>query len=127
MVGAAAPALPASGRCPVCDEHFGPRRLVPEAAAAIAFAAIAVRGASGRFAAAQYWVAVCGVTLALIDLAVQRLPNVLTLPAWCHLVLGARALPAAFHAWVRTADGQPVGDDEAGGRDRPWTPIHTTP
>ncbi|MET9776266.1 lasso peptide biosynthesis B2 protein [Streptomyces sp. NPDC006367] len=45
----------------------------------------------------------------------------------CHLVLGARAVPAAFHAWVRTADGRYVGDDEAGGRDHPWTPIHTTP
>ncbi|MFJ4342982.1 lasso peptide biosynthesis B2 protein [Streptomyces sp. NPDC088915] len=45
----------------------------------------------------------------------------------CHLVLGARALPAAFHAWVRTADGRHVGDDEAGGRDHPWTPIYTAP
>jgi leader peptidase (prepilin peptidase)/N-methyltransferase len=88
------PALPSSGRCPACAEQLGPHRLVPEAAAAIAFAAIAVRGASGRFAAAQYWVAVCGVTLALIDLAVQRLPNVLTLPAWCGtlVLLTAAAL-----------------------------------
>lgn len=42
---------------------------------------IAAGGASGWFAAAQYWVAACGVALALIDLAVQRLPDVLTLPA----------------------------------------------
>ncbi|MEW1677810.1 lasso peptide biosynthesis B2 protein [Streptomyces noursei] len=45
----------------------------------------------------------------------------------CHLVLGARALPAAYHAWVATADGTQVGNEEAGGRDHPWTPVHTTP
>ncbi|MEE1798098.1 lasso peptide biosynthesis protein [Streptomyces sp. JV176] len=45
----------------------------------------------------------------------------------CHLVLGARVLPAAFHAWVATGDGTPVGDDEAGGHDHPWTPVYTTP
>jgi leader peptidase (prepilin peptidase)/N-methyltransferase len=73
--------LPASGRCPACAEAIGPRPFLPEATAALAFAAIAVGGASGWFAAAQYWVAACGVALALIDLAVQRLPNVLTFPA----------------------------------------------
>lgn len=45
----------------------------------------------------------------------------------CHLVLGARAMPAAFHAWVATPEGQHVGNDEAGGLDHPWTPIYTTP
>ncbi|WP_261958340.1 lasso peptide biosynthesis B2 protein [Streptomyces nigrescens] len=45
----------------------------------------------------------------------------------CHLVLGARALPAAFHAWVMTADGTAIGAEEAGGQDHPWTPVYTTP
>ncbi|MEU0213618.1 A24 family peptidase [Streptomyces sp. NPDC006265] len=75
------PLLPFSGRCPACSERIGPRPLAPEAAAAIAFALVAAGGASGWFAAAQYWVAACGVALALIDLAVQRLPDILTLPA----------------------------------------------
>ncbi|MGW4034262.1 hypothetical protein ACWEFL_34040 [Streptomyces sp. NPDC004838] len=75
------PVLPYSGRCPACSEAIGPSPLVPEAAAAFAFAAVAVGGAGGWFAAAQYCVAACGVALALIDLAVQRLPDVLTLPA----------------------------------------------
>ncbi|QNP67073.1 lasso peptide biosynthesis B2 protein [Streptomyces genisteinicus] len=44
----------------------------------------------------------------------------------CHLVLGARTLPAAFHAWVVTAQGEHVGNAEAGGADHPWTPIYTT-
>ncbi|WP_331729100.1 A24 family peptidase (plasmid) [Streptomyces avidinii] len=81
VLGRQLPVLPVSGRCPGCAQVIGPRVLVPEAVAAIAFAAIAVGGASGWFAAAQYWVAACGVALALIDLAVQRLPDVLTLPA----------------------------------------------
>ncbi|MEW1551791.1 lasso peptide biosynthesis B2 protein [Streptomyces tsukubensis] len=45
----------------------------------------------------------------------------------CHLVLGARTLPASFHAWVATTDGTPVGNDEAGGADHPWTPVYRTP
>ncbi|MFI6142444.1 lasso peptide biosynthesis B2 protein [Streptomyces griseus] len=45
----------------------------------------------------------------------------------CHLVLGARAVPAQYHAWVTTSDGEPVGHDEAGGLDHPWTPVYTTP
>ncbi|MFF7705488.1 lasso peptide biosynthesis B2 protein [Streptomyces lydicus] len=44
----------------------------------------------------------------------------------CHIVLGARTLPTAFHAWVKTADGIDIGDDEAGGQDHPWTPVYTT-
>ncbi|MCL3999115.1 prepilin peptidase, partial [Streptomyces lavenduligriseus] len=64
-----------------------PSPFLSEVAAALAFAAIAVGGASGWFAAAQYWVAACGITLALIDLAVQRLPDVLTLPACGGILL----------------------------------------
>ncbi|MGX2995584.1 lasso peptide biosynthesis B2 protein [Streptomyces sp. JNUCC 64] len=45
----------------------------------------------------------------------------------CHLVLGARTPPAAFHAWVATVDGTFVGADEAGGTDHPWTPVYITP
>lgn len=74
-------ALSVSGRCPACAQAIGPRAFIPEAAGAVAFAVIAAGGAHGWFAAAQYWVAACGVALALIDLAVQRLPDVLTLPA----------------------------------------------
>ncbi|MGW0770799.1 prepilin peptidase [Streptomyces sp. NPDC002676] len=72
--------LPASGRCPSCTERIGPPALSAEGSAA-AFAAVAVGGASGWFAAAQYWLAACGIALALIDLAVQRLPDVLTISA----------------------------------------------
>lgn len=89
------PLLPLTGRCPACSEAIGPRPLVAEAVGALAFAAIAVGGASGWFAAAQYWVAACGVALALIDLAVQRLPDALTLPTCAGTLLLLSAAAAA--------------------------------
>jgi len=55
--------------------------------AAAAFTAIALGGANGWLAAAQYWFAACGVALAVIDLAVQRLPDVLTVPACAGTLL----------------------------------------
>ncbi|WP_435057683.1 prepilin peptidase [Streptomyces sp. bgisy060] len=99
------PALPVSGRCPACSETIGPRRLAPETATALSFAAIAAGGASGWFAAAQYWVAACGAALALIDLAVQRLPNILTL-ATCGgtlLLLTAAAVAGEPGSLARAA------------------------
>ncbi|MCL3999114.1 prepilin peptidase, partial [Streptomyces lavenduligriseus] len=40
------PVLPVSGRCPACAEVIGPSPFLSEVAAALAFAAIAVGGAS---------------------------------------------------------------------------------
>ncbi|WP_331752250.1 A24 family peptidase [Streptomyces sp. NBC_00829] len=81
------PLQPVSGRCPACKEHIGPPAVSAEVTTAAAFAAIAAGGASGWFAAAQYWLAACGIAMALIDLAVQRLPDVLTLPACTGTIL----------------------------------------
>ncbi|MFI9202765.1 prepilin peptidase [Streptomyces sp. NPDC053048] len=79
--------LPPSGRCPTCAQRIGSPALTAELSAAAAFAALAVGGATSWFAAAQYWLAACGIALALIDLAVQRLPNVLTAPAGAGTIL----------------------------------------
>ncbi|MFI5986993.1 prepilin peptidase [Streptomyces sp. NPDC051555] len=79
--------LPLSGRCPDCRKRIGPPALAAEVTGAAMFAAIALGGASGWFAAAQYWLAACGIALALVDLAVQRLPDVLTLPACAGTLL----------------------------------------
>lgn len=87
VLGRRLPVLPVSRRCPACTQAIGPRAFTPEAAAAAVFAVIAAGGASGWVAATQYWVAACGVALALIDVAVQRLPDVLTLPALCGTFL----------------------------------------
>lgn len=107
VLGRRLPVLPVSGRCPTCAQAIGPRALVPEAGAAAAFAVVAAGGASGWFAAAQYWVAACGVALALIDLAAQRLPDVLTLPA-CGgtlILLTAAALAGEPGSLSRAAAG----------------------
>ncbi|UQA97469.1 prepilin peptidase [Streptomyces halobius] len=72
--------LPPDGRCPACRTPLGAAWL-PEVTTAAAFAAVAVGGAAGWYAAAQYWLALLGSALLLIDSAVQRLPNALTLPA----------------------------------------------
>ncbi|GGT28165.1 prepilin peptidase [Streptomyces kurssanovii] len=79
--------LPVSGRCPACMGRIGPPAFSAEVSAAAVFAAVAAGGASGWFAAAQYWLAACGIALALIDVAVHRLPDVLTLPACAGTLL----------------------------------------
>ncbi|MFH9470843.1 hypothetical protein ACH4LT_26760 [Streptomyces clavifer] len=89
--------------------------------AAAAFAVVAAGGASGGFAAAQYWIAACCVALALIDLAVQRLPDVLTPPV-CGgtLILLTAAAPAGEPGSLgRAAAGAGAlagGDPALGGR-----------
>lgn len=70
--------LPPGGRCPNCRGRLCPPWL-PEFTTAAAFAAVASGGAAGWYAAAQYWIAFLGAGLLLIDSAVQRLPNLLTL------------------------------------------------
>ncbi|WP_229700250.1 prepilin peptidase [Streptomyces kronopolitis] len=54
---------------------------LPELTTAAAFAAVAAGGTEGWYAAAQYWLALIGSALLLVDSAVQRLPDALTLPA----------------------------------------------
>lgn len=71
--------LPPTGRCPRCWTPLTPAWL-PEAAAGAAFAAVAMGGAVGWYAVAQSWVAALGTALLLIDSAVQRLPDALTMP-----------------------------------------------
>lgn len=79
-------ALP-RGRCAACRTLWSADRGLPEAAAALTFAVIAASGLTGWVAAATYWVAACGTALALIDAKVNRLPNVLTLPAFAGVIV----------------------------------------
>ncbi|MYT31294.1 MULTISPECIES: A24 family peptidase [unclassified Streptomyces] len=53
-------------------------------------------GAGGWYAVAQYWVATLGTALLLIDSAVQRLPDALTVPAAVGTVV-LLAAAAAHH------------------------------
>ncbi|MGI5262493.1 prepilin peptidase [Streptomyces angustmyceticus] len=68
--------------CENCrDRMLGAPWWLPPAVTAAAFAAVAAGGATGWYAAAQYWIAFLGAALLLVDSAVQRLPDVLTFPA----------------------------------------------
>lgn len=69
----------AAGRCAACSGPIGPAAGLPEVLTAVLFAAVALVGAGGWLAVAQWWVVLLGVPLALIDLAVYRLPDHLTL------------------------------------------------
>ncbi|MFI1502653.1 prepilin peptidase [Streptomyces platensis] len=72
--------LSPGGRCRACRTPLGVAWL-PELTTAAAFAAVAAGGTEGWYAAAQYWLALVGSALLLVDSAVQRLPDTLTLPA----------------------------------------------
>ncbi|MET7606233.1 A24 family peptidase [Streptomyces avermitilis] len=75
------------GRCAACRTPWSTDCGIPEAMTALAFALIAARGLTGWIATAHYWVAACGTALVLIDVKVNRLPNVLTLPMFAGVIV----------------------------------------
>jgi len=90
------PVLPVTGRCPACRARIGPPLLMAELAAGGALAVVAVRAVSGWELAALAWLTLLAVPLALIDVAVHRLPDRLTGSAFAGtLVLLAVAALAA--------------------------------
>ncbi|MGW4890718.1 prepilin peptidase [Kitasatospora sp. NPDC004240] len=68
-----------------------------------AFAAIAASGSTGWLAAAQYWFAACGMALVLVDIAVHRLPDILTRPTVIGTLalLGGGALSGGWSSFIR--------------------------
>ncbi|MGI5262354.1 prepilin peptidase [Streptomyces angustmyceticus] len=84
--------------CPNCRDRSLGALWLPPAATAAAFSAVAGGGATGWYAAAQYWIAFLGAALLLVDSAVQRLPDALTAPA----AVGTLALLARA-----AAEGEP--------------------
>jgi leader peptidase (prepilin peptidase)/N-methyltransferase len=74
--------LPVTGRCPACQARIGPYPLAAELAAAAALTAVAARAQSGWELAALAWLTLIAVPLALIDIAVHRLPDRLTAAAF---------------------------------------------
>ncbi len=92
-------AAPASGPAPhpaegVRPGAVGPLPLVPEVLTALALAGVVTGGADGWLLAAQLWLALVGSALVLIDLAVKRLPDLLTTAAaiGTAVLLGAAAV-----------------------------------
>jgi leader peptidase (prepilin peptidase)/N-methyltransferase len=92
--------LPVTGRCPHCKARIGPYVLAAELITALVLAVIAARVPSGWELAALAWLALIAVPLAFIDIAVQRLPDLLTISAFAGtLVLLAAAEGAAHQPW----------------------------
>jgi leader peptidase (prepilin peptidase)/N-methyltransferase len=83
--------LSVTGRCPSCRTRIGPHPLLTEVVAGLALAVVAARAASVWELAAVAWLALLGVPLAFIDVAVHRLPDPLTAAA----ATGTLALLAA--------------------------------
>jgi leader peptidase (prepilin peptidase)/N-methyltransferase len=93
--------LPVTGRCPHCKARIGPYVLAAELVTALVLAVIAARVPSGWELAALAWLALLAVPLAFIDIAVQRLPDLLTVSAFAGtLVLLAAAEGAAHEPWL---------------------------
>jgi leader peptidase (prepilin peptidase)/N-methyltransferase len=96
--------LRSPGRCPGCRARLGPPPLVLELVTALVLGGLAVRLPAGLALAAACWLAACGVALAWIDASVQRLPDVLTGPAYAGttgLLLAAAAAGGHWHALLR--------------------------
>jgi leader peptidase (prepilin peptidase) / N-methyltransferase len=88
------------GRCPSCRGRIGPPPLALELCTAILLGALAARVHPGLVLAAACWLAVCAVALAWIDVATQRLPDVLTVPAYAGTVVLLLAAAAASGHWA---------------------------
>ena len=102
------PAAAPRGRCPACRAGIGPRPLVLELATAALLGALAARVHPGLALAAACWLGACGVALAWIDVAVQRLPDALTAPAYAGtagLLAAAAATTGHWHELLRAALG----------------------
>jgi leader peptidase (prepilin peptidase)/N-methyltransferase len=123
--------LPATGRCPACRAQVGPYPLTAEIAAGLALAAVAARATSGWELAALAWLVLLAIPLALIDVAVHRLPDPLTAAAFtgtlallavaaltghqpgrlARAATGAAILACFYLAlWLIRPDGMGLGD-----------------
>ena len=95
------------GHCRTCRAGIGGWHLVAELVTAAGFALMALRFGFSPVLPAFWFLTAAGVALAMIDLRHQRLPDLLTLPAYpaSLLLLGVAALirPATTPARARHA------------------------
>ncbi len=102
------PAPSPSGRCRTCRARIGPPPMTSELTTAALFGALAARVHPALVLAAACWLAACAVPLAWIDAAAQRLPDVLTAPAYAGtagLLLLAAAAGGPWSALLRAVLG----------------------
>jgi leader peptidase (prepilin peptidase) / N-methyltransferase len=96
------------GRCRQCGEPISPRYPLVELGCAALFAVLALRFGLDWALPAYLYLAAVGLALALIDIDVKRLPNVLTYPSYpVALVLlgGAAVLGSDSGDFLRAALG----------------------
>lgn len=101
-------ALAPSGRCPSCRQRIGPPPLSVEVTAAALLGALAARVHPALVLAAACWLALCAVPLTFIDVAVRRLPDLLTIPAWAgtaFLLMLAAAVSGHWYDLARAGLG----------------------
>jgi leader peptidase (prepilin peptidase)/N-methyltransferase len=79
--GIVASALRASGRCPHCNRSIGPRPAVVELLAALTLGVLAWGAGFEVATVGLIWAALVALVLALVDVAVHRLPDRLILAA----------------------------------------------
>ncbi|MFJ5926578.1 prepilin peptidase [Kitasatospora sp. NPDC092948] len=96
------------GRCGACRERFGAGPGVAEVVTAAVFGGVAAGGAGGWLMAAQFWFALVGSALVLVDVTVHRLPDHLTGAASAGLAVllaGATVAGQPGSVAVRTVGG----------------------
>ena len=79
--------LPPTGRCPRCAARIGPLPWLVEALGAVVCGLLAWRISGPWTLAALCWLGLLGVALALVDVAVHRLPDPLTIPTYLGLLV----------------------------------------
>jgi leader peptidase (prepilin peptidase) / N-methyltransferase len=98
--GVAGPLGP-TARCAGCRARLGPPPWAVEVVAAVTCGLLAWRVTAGWTLAALLWLALAGVVLAFVDVAVHRLPDPLTLCAYGGLLVLLLAAAAADGEWRR--------------------------
>ncbi len=87
------------GQCRDCEARISARYPLVEAGTAALFVTMALRFGADPVLPAYLYLAAVGVALALIDLDVQRLPDVLTLPSYPVLLVLLVTAAAVDDAW----------------------------
>jgi len=94
--------LPSTGACPHCRQRIGPAPFTVEVLTVAVLVVLALRVDRALPLAACCWIAVTGVALGYIDIAVHRLPDQLTVAslAGVLVLLGAAALVGHRPGWI---------------------------
>ncbi len=88
------------GRCRRCHSRIAPPPLLVEVPLGVVFALLAYRQSDVWAVLAFCWLSAHGAAAALVDLAVRRVPNVLTLSSYIGVVAFLAVQTASGHDWA---------------------------